>query len=132
MFQKQIQLNGSNQALICLCNKTAFAVSHFNEPRCLTGGWNRTRGGKTAKLRLCGSERKMRRDSDAYSADNGARHSRSRMNQPLLAQVLDHGFGAGLDVKLFVNRVQVRAHGAESNSELIGNFLVEITLRKQA
>ena len=47
------------------------------------------------------------------------------------AEEFDDGLGAGLDVELFVNRMEMGADGAESDAELVGDFFVEITFGEE-
>lgn len=46
-------------------------------------------------------------------------------------QKFHHGLGARLDMQLFINRVQMRPHGAQADTELIGDFLVKIAFGPQ-
>src|SRR2546422_991097 len=47
------------------------------------------------------------------------------------AEKFHGGLGARLDVQFFVDAALVRAHGAEADAELVGDFLVERALREQ-
>ena len=63
-----------------------------------------------------GSRRSRTREEEKDEKEN---EGRSRASQEL-----HHSLGARLNVQLFVDSVQVCAHGAECDSKLVGNFLV--------
>ena len=50
----------------------------------------------------------------------------------IVAQEFHDGFGAGLDVKFFVNGVEVGADGAQGNAEMVGDFFVKVTFGEKS
>ena len=43
---------------------------------------------------------------------------------------LGNGLGAGIDVKLSVNIMEMKSHGVDADKELVGDCLVTVSLNK--
>lgn len=52
---------------------------------------------------------------------------RSDLSSALMAQIFCYGFGAGLDVKFFVNAAEISADGVYADVQLVGNLFVSET-----
>jgi len=50
----------------------------------------------------------------------------------VVAEEFYDGFGAGLDVKFFVNGMEVSADGAQGNAEVVGDFFIEVAFSEKS